>query len=102
MKRGGDEKRYTISGSFQVAVLSMMAYAGHTGVQANHTTHCAVAEQHTERETTVKKSIAVLSLTIAGALGLAAWQLQRIHLQPLPHRQTQPLPPTASAPIAPP
>ena len=51
----------------------MKAYAGHTGVQVNHTTHCAVAERRIQkRETTVKKSIAVLSLTIAGALGLAA------------------------------
>ena len=51
----------------------MKAYAGHTGVQVNHTTHCAVAERCIQkRETTVKKSIAVLSLTIAGALGLAA------------------------------
>ncbi len=52
---------------------SMKAYTGHTGVQVNHTTHCAVAERRIQkRETTVKKSIAVLSLTIAGALGLAA------------------------------
>ena len=51
----------------------MKAYAGHTGVQVNHTTHCAVAERRIKkRETTVKKSIAVLSLTIAGALGLVA------------------------------
>ena len=51
----------------------MKAYTGHTGVQVNHTTHCAVAERRIQkRETTVKKSIAVLSLTIAGALGLAA------------------------------
>ncbi len=51
----------------------MKAYAGHTGVQVNHTTHCAVAERRIQkRETTMKKSIAVLSLTIAGALGLAA------------------------------
>lgn len=51
----------------------MKAYAGHTGVQINHTTHCAVAERRIQkRETTVKKSIAVLSLTIAGTLGLAA------------------------------
>ena len=51
----------------------MKAYAGHTGVQVNHTTHCAVAERRIQkRETTMKKSIAVLSLTIAGALGLVA------------------------------
>ena len=51
----------------------MKAYAGHTGVQVNHTTHCAVAERCIQkRETTMKKSIAVLSLTIAGALGLVA------------------------------
>ena len=51
----------------------MKAYAGHTEVQVNHTTHCAVAERRIQkRETTMKKSIAVLSLTIAGALGLAA------------------------------
>ena len=51
----------------------MKAYTGHTGVQVNHTTHCAVAERRIQkRETTVKKSIAVLSLTIAGALGLVA------------------------------
>ena len=51
----------------------MKAYAGHTGVQVNHTTHCAIAERRIQkRETTMKKSIAVLSLTIAGALGLAA------------------------------
>ena len=52
---------------------SMKAYTGHTGVQVNHTTHCAVAERRIQkREISVKKSIAVLSLTIAGALGLAA------------------------------
>ena len=51
----------------------MKAYTGHTGVQVNHTTHCAVAERRIQkREISVKKSIAVLSLTIAGALGLAA------------------------------
>ena len=51
----------------------MKAYAGHTGAQVNHTTHCAVAERRIQkRETTMKKSIAVLSLTIAGALGLVA------------------------------
>jgi len=51
----------------------MKAYAGHTGVQVNHTTHCAVAERRIQkRETTMKKSIAVLSLTIAGARGLVA------------------------------
>ena len=51
----------------------MKAYPGHTGVQVNHTTHCAVAERRIQkRETTMKKSIAVLSLTIAGALGLVA------------------------------
>ena len=51
----------------------MKAYTGHARVQVNHTTHCAVAERRIQkRETTVKKSIAVLSLTIAGALGLAA------------------------------
>ena len=51
----------------------MKACSGHAGAQVNHTTHCAVAERRIQkRETTVKKSIAVLSLTIAGALGLAA------------------------------
>ena len=51
----------------------MEAYSGHTGVQVNHTMHCAVAERRIQkREISVKKSIAVLSLTIAGALGLAA------------------------------
>ena len=51
----------------------MKAYSGHTGVQVNHTMHCAVAERRIQkREISVKKSIAVLSLTIAGALGLAA------------------------------
>ncbi len=51
----------------------MMAYTGAYPVYFNHTTHCAVAERRIQkRETTVKKSIAVLSLTIAGALGLAA------------------------------
>lgn len=51
----------------------MGAYPGYAGVHHSHTTHCAVAERRIQkRETTMKKSIAVLSLTIAGALGLAA------------------------------
>ena len=28
----------------------MKAYAGHTGVQVNHTTHCAVAERRIQKE----------------------------------------------------
>ena len=51
----------------------MGAYPGYAGVHHSHTTHCAVAERRIQkRETTMKKSIAVLSLTIAGALGLVA------------------------------
>ena len=29
---------------------SMVAYTGHTGVQVNHTTHCAVAERRIQKE----------------------------------------------------
>ena len=51
----------------------MRTYPGYAGVHHSHTTHCAVAERRIQkRETTMKKSIAVLSLTIAGALGLVA------------------------------
>ena len=51
----------------------MGAYPGYAGVHHSHATHCAVAERRIQkRETTMKKSIAVLSLTVAGALGLVA------------------------------
>ena len=64
----------------------MKAYAGHTGVQVNHTTHCAVAERHmTEREICREE---VYCCTVPDH----CWcprprslrrQLRRIHLQPL-------------------
>ena len=73
MKVAGDEKRYAISGSFQVAVL---AWRRTPGIPEYRSTTLRTAPLQSDawrkEKSAVKKSIAVLSLTIAGALGLAA------------------------------
>jgi len=46
-KRGGEAPQHLRELSGHGA--SMEAYSGHTGVQVNHTTHCAVAERRIQK-----------------------------------------------------
>ena len=64
----------------------MKAYAGHTGVQVNHTTHCAAAERRmTEREICREEvyCCSVPDHCRCPRPRSLRRQLRRIHLQPL-------------------